>query len=370
MALHEEHTNAYHKTPRRSYLEQERLQLSASVEETLATSSPQDEQWDDEAHYTSRKTALIPPRLSLQSKMLPAVRPEHGVQSTTGMQPVARPQKEAAPNQNVFKRFIQHLTSPFTAPNATAPQEEPMVQAGLNHPRSQDTAVLPEVHSLSQQARPYERRDSSPLPTIIDAVPSVRPPVMPIARQVDDTGKYRVAGRNAKVRLETTPMPSVRPTAPSADVPKQTSVIQTHNTDALDIREPVNVLLRTLPTDKNSNGDVSPMKKSSISGNRGETIEFPSSEHRQDTSRTADVKMDTESDERKSLSGTAMFENGQCDYMVKNTRITSSSVVQVMLTANPGPVAVHYVTLQPQVGFTIHLTGPTAVKTPFNYIII
>ncbi|HZR39057.1 MAG TPA: hypothetical protein VFB12_03000 [Ktedonobacteraceae bacterium] len=73
---------------------------------------------------------------------------------------------------------------------------------------------------------------------------------------------------------------------------------------------------------------------------------------------------------RGALSGSGIIESGQGDVIVSNPHVTSSSVVLVTLTANPGPVVVQYVSLQPQKGFTIHLTAPAAAKTPFNYIIL
>jgi hypothetical protein len=68
--------------------------------------------------------------------------------------------------------------------------------------------------------------------------------------------------------------------------------------------------------------------------------------------------------------GTGKFECGQRDVTLSDPSVTSSSVVLVTLTANPGPVVVQYVSLQPGRGFTIHLTAPTAIGAPFNYIVL
>jgi hypothetical protein len=70
------------------------------------------------------------------------------------------------------------------------------------------------------------------------------------------------------------------------------------------------------------------------------------------------------------LSGSGMFESGQRDVMIPNSHITASSVVVPMLTSNPGPVVVQYVSLHPHIGFTLHLTAPATAKTSFNYIIL
>lgn len=67
------------------------------------------------------------------------------------------------------------------------------------------------------------------------------------------------------------------------------------------------------------------------------------------------------------MSGSGQFEKGQCEIMVANARITASSVVIVVLTADPGPVVVQYVTLHPQVGFTLHLSAAAMKAASFNY---
>ena len=67
------------------------------------------------------------------------------------------------------------------------------------------------------------------------------------------------------------------------------------------------------------------------------------------------------------LSGTACFERGQAEVMVASAHITAASVVVVVLTADPGPVVVQYVSLQPQVGFTVYLSAAAQNVTSFNY---
>jgi hypothetical protein len=67
------------------------------------------------------------------------------------------------------------------------------------------------------------------------------------------------------------------------------------------------------------------------------------------------------------MSGIACFERGQAEVMVASTHITPASVVVVVLTADPGPVVVQYVSLQPKVGFTVHLSAAAKNTTSFNY---
>ncbi len=65
--------------------------------------------------------------------------------------------------------------------------------------------------------------------------------------------------------------------------------------------------------------------------------------------------------------GSANFERDQSEVMVANAHITAASVVVVVLTDDPGPVVVQYVSLQPAVGFTVHLSAPAKNPTTFNY---
>jgi hypothetical protein len=72
---------------------------------------------------------------------------------------------------------------------------------------------------------------------------------------------------------------------------------------------------------------------------------------------------------RNPLSGSGEFSCGQRDVVVKNPAVRASSVILVTLTSNPGPVAVHYVSLLPYESFTVHLTAPTTMHARFNYMI-
>lgn len=69
------------------------------------------------------------------------------------------------------------------------------------------------------------------------------------------------------------------------------------------------------------------------------------------------------------LSGRGILKPGQKDATVANPHISERSVVIVMLTDNPGPVVVQYVSLYPRRGFTFHLSAPAAAQTAFNYVV-
>src|SRR5215831_7389581 len=60
---------------------------------------------------------------------------------------------------------------------------------------------------------------------------------------------------------------------------------------------------------------------------------------------------------RHMLSGPKTFERGQGEIAVENTYVTPSSVITAMLTGDPGPVVVQYISLRPGIGFTVHLSA-------------
>jgi hypothetical protein len=72
----------------------------------------------------------------------------------------------------------------------------------------------------------------------------------------------------------------------------------------------------------------------------------------------------------KAIAGSGQFERGQCDIAIAHPHVTPSSVVVVLLTGNPGPVVVQYVSLDPGRGFTVHLSAPVERTTPFNYALL
>ncbi|HEX7736204.1 MAG TPA: hypothetical protein VF458_15230 [Ktedonobacteraceae bacterium] len=69
------------------------------------------------------------------------------------------------------------------------------------------------------------------------------------------------------------------------------------------------------------------------------------------------------------LCGSGMIEEGQEDVTIQNQRVSAQSVVTVMLAGNPGPVVVHYVSVQPRAGFTLHMSAPVSAPTPFTYAV-
>jgi hypothetical protein len=71
-----------------------------------------------------------------------------------------------------------------------------------------------------------------------------------------------------------------------------------------------------------------------------------------------------------SLAGSGVFKKDQAEAVVAHAHISASSVIVVTLVGDPGPVVVKYITLQPRIGFTVHLSAPAEAETPFNYVIL
>jgi hypothetical protein len=82
------------------------------------------------------------------------------------------------------------------------------------------------------------------------------------------------------------------------------------------------------------------------------------------------IKGQVKASARGALAGSSMFEQGQREVMVANACVSEISVVVVTLVEDPGPVVVKYISLKPRVGFTVHLSAPAVVQTPFNYVIL
>jgi len=224
-----------------SRVAQERLDLSASVEEALVDASANEDVDVDADELENdvsllKSTPLIPPRLSLQSKPLPAVSTSVKVQTN-------------------------HISLTKTG-----------------------KAVSSSLESLES---------FSPVP-----------------------GKQRSTIRTTKVRLQ------VVPKSEASERPGTTGVT---------------------PCEVTTNPTMPALEK----------LEVPREPLSPDVSRE--------------VSGVDRFEKGQSEIMVANTHVTATSVVIVVLTADPGPVVVQYVTLHPKVGFTVHLSATAKKATSFNY---
>jgi len=228
--------------------EGEREALGASVEELTAREKPAEGEWEEEEDVAATgRTALIPPRLHLQSRPLPIVRID----------------------------VTKHV---------------PM------------------------------RRE----PVRVEREPEGVPPLTEAVKRL---------GRSTKVRLQAV-RPGQEPTTeriPTVEVPER--------------REPAREGLSTSDRQAIARRIESPGAASSAAPE--EAASPPSA----------------------LFCGSGTIEAGQEDATIYNPRISAQSVVTVMLAGNPGPVVVHYVSLQPRAGFTLHLSAPVTATTAFNYAV-
>ena len=285
-----------------SRIARKRQDLSASVEETLGeTSLPveEEEEWGEESENSvpaSKGTLLIPPRLSLQSKELTAIRS----QAPTGAERIAPPSLAGRGHEgrmvesgNIIARVAHRISSTLSSLERVPRKDSA-------------TASFPRL--------PTDYSDRSPMRS--GTIPASRPSEM-----IAQTGsKQGVTKRTTKVRLQV---------VPKTDAPQGVEKVMSSLSD-----------IATNPS------------LPAIQQTDGRLATPPSFAHRAD------------------VSGSGKFECGQADVAVANTHITATSVVVVMLAGDPGPVVVQYISLQPTIGFTVHLSASTKFETPFNYTII
>src|SRR5438552_2311561 len=136
----------------RAHLEQERLDLSASVEAALMDDGVRVQQWQDEleeqddAQPVTSGTGIIPPRLSLQSRALSAVQPQRTV-TTTSHQALSASVEEEVEQKSVgmLTRLAQRFTSSFTAVH---PVEKPATS-------QQQASVVASERTFTQDMEAY-----------------------------------------------------------------------------------------------------------------------------------------------------------------------------------------------------------------------
>ncbi len=405
----------------RSRLEKGRLDLSASVEQTLAEGAADEaeEVWmdvdgeeggtqvvDEHMGEVHRGTAVIPPRLSLQTKpMYTVATAAHSSEVPVPAVGSSEMQEHSQQKQptGVFSRLAQRITmslaaitSPFQAQGAAS---QPAVQE-MHVPMS---SILPPTNLSMQTVTTVRVERSETTTTIIEGAPMHYPvpaaahsPTSSVPRlprpdhPVQGEGKARPAGYPSRVHLEATPKDiSPHSTVDTSEKYAVVSYPAHDSTEPLPLRNTFSAIPRSAPTLElpavNAvSTDAMAATRADQSAlhtiNRALMEEAPTVEAVYDkttSGRMPSVHVPTrESDKVASLSlsrttfGSGSFDAGQGEVAVASPEITGSSVVTVMLASDPGPVVVQYVSLQPGTGFTIHLSAPTKVKTLFNYVVL
>lgn len=133
------------------------------------------------------------------------------------------------------------------------------------------------------------------------------------------------------------------------------------------------VQLQAVPRTEKKLSDKNPIEaeRDSIASEQVKQIDGKKSTKRQSSSvRGSASKGKVDGVVSRSLAGSDLVKQGQQDVLVKNSHITSSSVVIATLVEDPGPVVVKYITLHPQLGFTLHFSDSAELDARFNYVIL
>ena len=336
MALREER-NEQNSQAWRARVERERLDLSASVEAALLDNGHVvASQWDEDlaeqedAQPVTGGTGLVPPRLSLQSRMLPAVQPERTVTTITDAYQATpsystgEGEQQSVPSSQpsgMLARLARRFTSSFSAVKAEIPHQQTAFVSSTPSLNQDIMDVYQSGPGGNQRSVPLVSADP-PLVRVIDTVMSSPPD--PAEKETHaPPQKRRSLKRNGKVLLQTTEQPAITKVSQPPRVEEQ----ETGATLLADVRNALNEQSPGMP------------------GRNLPLVPVPAY-------------------------GSGAFENEQSEIMIANTLVTASSVVLVTLTTNPGPVVVQYISLQPQVGFTVHLTAPVTTRTAFNYVML
>ncbi|GCE16408.1 hypothetical protein KDK_02080 [Dictyobacter kobayashii] len=384
MILNEEHDEQNQQTWL-SRVARERQGLSVSVEETLGDASSDELGWAevDEHGMTSftqsvREPSLVPPRLRLQSRVIEAVRSEDNSFADAGSYAVVpsgevgeRKPNTTTQNTNILMRFAQRLTSSFVAFNGPAQMAEAssLEQTEFGYTQSVTTGM--KASALASIAD-IEVCTAS---TMTGPIP--KDPKGPSTSPKEQSSRQRLAGRTTKIRLEVVPNPASHKNKAWASNSRESDRLAEEREQADLVKRgdanTTGIHLSVLSPRREEAGSTS-MHLPTVNTKREErhasSQPLPEVVAEKEEARPEIFKGVLERSAQGTLSGSGFFECGQRDATVSNLYVTGASVVLVTLTSNPGPVVVQYISLQPQVGFTVHLTAPTSIKTSFNYIVL
>jgi len=270
--------------------------------------------------------------------------------------------------RNWLSRFTRGLGSFLTAFGTTRGSESSSTLSSL--PEEPQQLSSPHKTSMPHSVWP----DNSEAPLSVDGSNGSRVKDVPRVLQTPQTGslmeqsRQRLAGHTTKIRLEAppvpeTPSPMVRQNI--SETPRETLDVSPLSSFPVapgktegDIRFPM-----TSPQVTNEKAQPShPLTRNGTNKAGAGTQRHLLTGHMS----KGNIGIVT----RNPLYGSGEFGCGQCDVVVKNPAVRASSVILVTLTSNPGPVVVHYVSLLPYEGFTVHLTAPTTMQASFNYTIL
>jgi hypothetical protein len=286
------------------------------------------------------------------------------------------------PRVSLWTRVARRITTSLAALGATTyPEAFPVIPVSLR----EEPQFLSWQHEISllpppiSQDEVYTHEAQFTLPsvpsfnTLAGEFPS-HPPSTSISGQtggpvMSGIRRQRPAGHMTKIRLQTAPTP----------LPAEPTEQQTIDTPMPENMWMGDQMICTAPRDATADMPVVdlPESTSGTTSDHLPAIEMPAQgevQGRRKYSAPLPVVEEAQHEAHDvgfmAFFGSGTLESGQCDIPVTDAHTTSACVVHVMLTSNPGPVVVQYISLQPHTGFTIHLTAPAAASTAFNYVIL
>jgi hypothetical protein len=195
--------------------------------------------------------------------------------------------------------------------------------------RSKNFLIIPPKLSLQSKQMPAVHIESEDVTRVSSASSRITTDSVPVPPTTQK--KCRLAGRSTKVQLQAVPKTEKKSGAKIANEEEKNSI------------------------DFNSEGRINGKSnpKRHVSSEKG-----------------AGAKGKIERVVSGSLAGSGFLKQGQRDVMITNAHVSLSSVVIVTLVEDPGPVVIKYISLHPQIGFTLHFSDVAELDARFNYIIL
>lgn len=423
MALHREQVETT-KQDWLTYVERERYNLSASIEQTFYKGSERSEKpvaagrecergdgkVKNLSHTIYGKT-LIPPRISLQSRLAPAF-----YRSNLGDEPEAKRTNVAlmalgengelkmSSENNLLTRFARRVTSSLAAIGRHKRNSTHTGSGDYTDTANTKVSVISAQETLDFPSIPASFHDGMPVMNMVnemkEAAHIADQMTIPPLEQVFDTpwseafqplpssmgsfsasmtsisssmgsisvsqtgrGRYRLAGHTTKIHLQAA-SPVAKEALASTHIPlsptaPRVPIVGTRRRESVSAYMPAVQKESKKPTsEENTVTTHAP----------GLLPDTPMEMMRNSAYLTA--LKPAQKAQQTPNAGSGVFECTQRDATIQHAQVSATSTVLVTLTSDPGPVVVHYVTLQPGVGFTVHLTAPASKQATFNYIIL
>ncbi|GHO77480.1 hypothetical protein KSD_52510 [Ktedonobacter sp. SOSP1-85] len=365
------------------------------------------------SHTIYGKT-LIPPRISLQSRLAPAF-----YRSNLGEEPAATQtnvalmalgengELKASSENNLLTRFARRVTSSLAAigfykRSGTPPESgdyrntaaRDTTNVVVNTISAQETLDFPSIPASFHDGMPTmnEMREAAhiadqmtippleqmfdtpwneafrPLPSSMGSfsasMTSISSSMGSVAVSQTGRGRYRLAGHTTKIHLQAaSPVAMAKETLASTQIPLSPTAPRVPIAGTRR-KESVSAYMPAVQkgSEKRASEDVMATHAPGL------LPDTPMEMMRNSAYLTALKPVQTA--RKTTNAGSGVFESAQRDVTINHEQVSATSTVLVTLTSDPGPVVVHFVTLQPGVGFTVHLTAPASKQATFNYIIL